>query len=1025
MKPEKNAKKILMYTQSMAKMAEFKVSEDDQKRIIENYSSDPEELFILVIGILGQVSREIIEHRDNLVDYVIPEKDILFCANFFDSYKIAGRLEALSEYNLLVGSAAYYLANLPGSSSVLSNALQSSSLDAGKLDILLLALLKNVLDVDCDDSLYKDEINLFMSFYKEYFETGNGNSQAIEKCSYLYKKIIEIGSPREVFLGELIFAICIKKINFSSWRLLPLFSGLNIDLWRNIIKRESFIKELWPAQILLGQNNVYKGASAVIQMPTSAGKTKSTELIIRSSFLSNRTNIAIVVAPFKALCHEIRNDYLKCFQDDADIFVDEITDAFEKDFSNITAENEKHIAVLTPEKLYYLLTQNVNFVENVGLVIYDEAHQFDSNERGVTYELLLTKMKILLKNNVQFILISAVIQNAEDISNWIGEKCDVVSGIDMSPTQRFVAFVKMFSSSGQLQYIENNSVFAETFFVPKIITVNEGNNNFFKKKKDGNYDTGLIALYLALKFSPKSSVAVFCGRKASLRKLLKEGIKYYDSNKMVSNPFFEDAEKTKISNLVKVNFGTSSVSFKACEYGIFPHCADVSQGMKLAIETAAHKSKINCIICTSTLAQGVNLPIKYLFVPSIRNGAEEIRVREFHNLIGRVARAGKLTEGSIIFTDPRIGVQSEAKIRKKVNDLLQAKKSDDCLSLLFDLLKLNLFRYDDGDKITDSIPFIMENFLPHLHDPSFIDRVWEDVEKRPEYKYNKKEDILYQLEMKKLYLEKLENFLMMSSDDLSIENVDELAKKTLAYHLANEKQKESILYVFRFLSEKLKKNEQNISKFQLYAKTLRGLDSSIELDNFVKVNKEAFLESSDCFTFVHILSSLIFSGRIKCNAFNKYTNKEKMSNAIDLWLQGKSFNEIFNVLKEEKVGKSNYYEEMGVDIFERGFGYEVSVLVNAITELLMNEIGENPDQFLKMQLFQKQIKYGLPTKESIYVYELGFCDRVIAQELAQFIQGSSTKSAAKVGLIAHELEVLSVLSFYPSYFEELYKRMLN
>ena len=36
MKPEKNAKKILMYTQSMAKMAEFKVSEDDQKRIIEN-----------------------------------------------------------------------------------------------------------------------------------------------------------------------------------------------------------------------------------------------------------------------------------------------------------------------------------------------------------------------------------------------------------------------------------------------------------------------------------------------------------------------------------------------------------------------------------------------------------------------------------------------------------------------------------------------------------------------------------------------------------------------------------------------------------------------------------------------------------------------------------------------------------------------------------------------------------------------------------------------------------------------------
>ncbi len=60
----------------------------------------------------------------------------------------------------------------------------------------------------------------------------------------------------------------------------------------------------------------FKGKSAVIQLPTSAGKTKSTELIIRSAFLSERANIAIIVAPFKALCNEIKNDLSYAFENE-------------------------------------------------------------------------------------------------------------------------------------------------------------------------------------------------------------------------------------------------------------------------------------------------------------------------------------------------------------------------------------------------------------------------------------------------------------------------------------------------------------------------------------------------------------------------------------------------------------------------------------------------------------------------------------------------------------------------------------
>lgn len=66
------------------------------------------------------------------------------------------------------------------------------------------------------------------------------------------------------------------------------------------------------------------------------------------------------------------------------------------------------------------------------------------------------------------------------------------------------------------------------------------------------------------------------------------------------------------------------------------------------------QSLIRLIICTSTLAQGVNLPIRYLLVTSAMQGRESIKVRDFHNLMGRAGRAGMYGEGTVIFTDPRL-----------------------------------------------------------------------------------------------------------------------------------------------------------------------------------------------------------------------------------------------------------------------------------------------------------------------------------------------------------------------------------
>src|ERR1700722_16806669 len=123
-------------------------------------------------------------------------------------------------------------------------------------------------------------------------------------------------------------------------------------------------------------------------MPTSAGKTRATELILRSGFLSGRASLAVIVCPFRSLCHDIRGDMARAFSGE-NVVLNEATDSFQPDLSVEALWQQKTILIVTPEKLLYLLRRTPDLARHIGLVIYDEGHQFDSGARGVTYELLL------------------------------------------------------------------------------------------------------------------------------------------------------------------------------------------------------------------------------------------------------------------------------------------------------------------------------------------------------------------------------------------------------------------------------------------------------------------------------------------------------------------------------------------------------------------------------------------------------------------------------------------------------------
>jgi POLQ-like helicase len=243
------------------------------------------------------------------------------------------------------------------------------------------------------------------------------------------------------------------------------------------------------------------------------------------------------------------------------------------------------------------------------------------------------------------------------------------------------------------------------------------------------------------------------------------------------------------------------------------------------------------VICTSTLAQGVNLPIRYLLVTSVYQGLERIKVRDFHNLIGRAGRAGMHTEGSILFADP--DVYDKRKIRderwrwNQVKELLEPANSEPCISSLLSFF--DPFRSDNQKYRLqlDAMDFVKRYF----DDPVTLAQLSETVAAEHADKTFTKEGLDRQISSKIDKISAIESFLMSHWDTTSVplttEAVAALAQGTLAYFLANDNVKVLIVTLFRAIAENVGRKVSDPQRRTTYGQTLYGLSTSQEIEAWV------------------------------------------------------------------------------------------------------------------------------------------------------------------------------------------------
>ncbi len=224
--------------------------------------------------------------------------------------------------------------------------------------------------------------------------------------------------PGPLHVAKLLLAISGYLAAASLCRV-PAPSGVDEKQWWNVVRRAARKRPyLWRNhRAALDEGYLTKGVSAAVSFPTGGGKSTLAELKIAAALLSGGK--AVVLAPTLALVDQTAFTLQNAFRDFS-VFGDldeEIT------FSEVVELPE--IIVTTPERCLMLQSLQPEAFKDVGLVMFDECHllhprEADRSRRSIDSMLCILNLTHSAPD-ADLLLISAMMQNAEEIAGWIAE----------------------------------------------------------------------------------------------------------------------------------------------------------------------------------------------------------------------------------------------------------------------------------------------------------------------------------------------------------------------------------------------------------------------------------------------------------------------------------------------------------------------------------------------------------------------------------------------------------------------------
>ena len=425
------------------------------------------------------------------------------------------------------------------------------------------------------------------------------------------------------------------------------------------------ISELWPSQVAALRGGLLDTSlGKAVRMPTSAGKTRVAELAIVHTLVSDPGTRCLYVAPYRALVAEVEESFATLFAD-LGYPTTAVFGAYDSDVMDEMLSEDK-VLVLTPEKLDLVLRSEPEALSDVALVVLDEGHIVGDASRGPKYELLVTRLRRRLPT-ARFLFLSAVVphETLVDFATWVKAGAEDVVELDWRPSLQRLACLEWSSTrgSGVLRYDASDGGEVLARFLPNLVrerrfeyrnpTTNRVNRTRFPEP--GN--KGHLAAALAWELAPQGPVLVFCAQTdwaQAVGNALGTRIELAAATGEPIPPVFQPGRPSQSYLVAREWLGAHDPTTRLLGMGIGVHHGRQPEAVRIAMEEDFRHRRLGALAATTTLAQGVNLPVRSVVIHSVWRYDEETnrRVRmpahDYWNIAGRAGRAGEETEGTII-----------------------------------------------------------------------------------------------------------------------------------------------------------------------------------------------------------------------------------------------------------------------------------------------------------------------------------------------------------------------------------------
>lgn len=386
----------------------------------------------------------------------------------------------------------------------------------------------------------------------------------------------------------------------------------------------AILKEKYGAELLPIQERAFKeyqilnGGNFLLSAVTSSGKTLVGEIL--ALHYGSKGKRVFYLVPTKALAEEKFEQFHEDYERAGIQTV--ISTHDRREYDERIEGRRFHIAIIVYEKLHSLLVGNPKLINDIGLVLVDELQYLTDEERGPVLEVLLTRI-LLNPKQPQLVGLSAVLGKSEALAQWLRAKM-------IREDKRPVELRQGVFFDGRFRYREFNSGL-------------EGEEEWFALKSEREAGQYVETAKFLVEEKGEQTI-IFLPDKPTT-----EALAHHLSHALNLPPAAGaiaemNALEESVSKDMLITFLSS---------GVAVHNADLSWEERDIVERYTRKGEIRVLCTTTTLAVGLNLPMKNAIVAPLRwkyfrdtrsLSKERILVSDYENMGGRVARYGFVSD---------------------------------------------------------------------------------------------------------------------------------------------------------------------------------------------------------------------------------------------------------------------------------------------------------------------------------------------------------------------------------------------